>query len=53
MANFYLNVDGRRTYVTDVGVGPTIVLLHGAAVGVDSDEDQEPGLDGDRGDFHI
>ena len=36
MANFYLDVDGRRTYVTDVGVGPTIVLLHGAAVGVDS-----------------
>ncbi|MEE3276078.1 MAG: alpha/beta hydrolase [Actinomycetota bacterium] len=36
MTDFYLDVDGCRTHVTDVGVGSTIVLLHGAAVGVDS-----------------
>lgn len=36
MADFYLDVDGRRTHVTDVGTGMTIVLLHGAAVGVDA-----------------
>tara|TARA_B100000029_G_scaffold96754_1_gene86896 strand:- start:1097 stop:1954 length:858 start_codon:yes stop_codon:yes gene_type:complete len=36
MADFYLDVDGCRTHVTDIGVGPPIVLFHGAAVGVDS-----------------
>jgi len=36
MADFYLDVDGCRTHVTDIGVGPPIVLLHGAAVGIDS-----------------
>jgi pimeloyl-ACP methyl ester carboxylesterase len=36
VADFYIDVDGVQTYVTEVGAGPTVVLLHGAAVGVDS-----------------
>tara|TARA_B100000686_G_C16589703_1_gene862657 strand:+ start:209 stop:1078 length:870 start_codon:yes stop_codon:yes gene_type:complete len=31
-----LDIDGVSTYVIDRGEGPTVVLLHGAAVGVDA-----------------
>ena len=32
----FIDVDGIRTYYLDRGVGPTVVLLHGYALGVDA-----------------
>ena len=32
----FLEIDGIRTYYLDRGEGPTVVLLHGYALGVDA-----------------
>ena len=36
MQGQYIDVDGIRTYYIDRGEGPTLVLLHGAAIAVDA-----------------
>lgn len=36
MEGQFIDVDGTRTYYLDEGVGPTVVLLHGYALGVEA-----------------
>ena len=36
MEGSFLDASGVRTYYLDIGTGPAVVLLHGAAVGVDA-----------------